>query len=184
MLEEPYHITTIKDWKAPKAWRVKEVQLTAPAPGTPSDSYYSYPTTPIPENGYFYMVSTEEYPLPLTVYRPFVTVEGDLRISVGQETVMKFIVHHPACEATMENGSMFIYNEAVENIPFVVEGENISTKLTIEGLPAGANYDEKERKLYWLPKEEQVGEHRLSVILDDGILEEKHSFVIEVCVQR
>lgn len=184
VLEEPYHITTIKDWKAPKAWRVKEVQLTAPAPGTPLDSYYSYPTTPIPENGYFYKVPTEDYPLPLTVYRPFVTVEGDLRISVGQETVMKFIVHHPACEATMENGSMFIYNEAVENIPFVVEGENISTKLTIEGLPAGANYDEKERKLYWLPKEEQVGEHRLSVILDDGILEEKHSFVIEVCVQR
>lgn len=69
--EQPYHMTTISNVTLPPELSVKLVTVQAPAPGTPRDSLYPYPTLPVPENGYQYRIQTDDYPLPLTVYPPF-----------------------------------------------------------------------------------------------------------------
>ena len=61
----------MEDVTFPENWRVKQVVIDAPAPGTPQDEGYGFPTLPCPENGYTYEKATEDYSLPLTVYRPF-----------------------------------------------------------------------------------------------------------------
>lgn len=69
--DQPYHMTTITNVALPQEISIKLVSVNAPAPGTPRDSFYAYPTLPIPENGYRYQTETDVYPLPLTVYPPF-----------------------------------------------------------------------------------------------------------------
>ena len=71
----PWHEEKVEGLRVEGALRTREVMLPAPAPGTPPDSLYPWPTAAIPENGYRYPVATEEYPLPRNVYPPY-TVEG------------------------------------------------------------------------------------------------------------
>lgn len=71
ILHQPYVRTGVEDVTFPENWRVKQVVIDAPAPGTPQDEGYGFPTLPCPENGYTYTKATEDYSLPLTVYRPF-----------------------------------------------------------------------------------------------------------------
>lgn len=179
VLHVPYETTEVKDLQAPKEWKVKKVTLTAPTPGTPQDEYYQYPTIPIPENGYAYKVSTEEYPLPLTVYRPFAALDRQ-QIHVGEAVQLQLIVHHPAGETTKESGSAFIYNEAVENLPFAVSGVALPIKVNVDRLPEGVSYQEERQMLLWTPTREQVGIHTLFITLDDGIIQEKCQLPVEV----
>lgn len=49
----------------------EQVTVDTPAPGTPADSLYGDIRLPIPENGYQFATKTQDYPLPLTVHRPY-----------------------------------------------------------------------------------------------------------------
>ena len=70
--EYPYHEEKVEGLRTDGTVQPREVVLPAPAPGTPPDSLYPWPTAPIPENGYFYAEKTEQVPLPRCVYRPYV----------------------------------------------------------------------------------------------------------------
>lgn len=179
VLHMPYETTEVKDIQVPAEWKVKKVALNAPTPGTPQDKYYQYPTVPIPENGYTYKVSTEEYPLPLTVYRPFAALDK-WQVHVGEAVQLKLIIHYPACETSKESGSAFIYNEAVENLPFTVDGVSVPINIKADVLPEGACYQEEQQSVSWTPTKEQMGIQTIFITLDDGIIQEKCQLSVEV----
>lgn len=68
--DEPYVTTTVERFSLEHSMvgEIHPVEVNAPAPGTPADSCYGYPTAATPESGYSYKKKTEEYPLPGTVY--------------------------------------------------------------------------------------------------------------------
>ena len=82
----PCHEERVEGLKTDGTVRIREITLPAPAPGTPPDSLYPWPTAPVPENGYRYAEKTEQVPLPRCVYRPYVIWEweeaGKLRLLV------------------------------------------------------------------------------------------------------
>ena len=47
---------------------VTEITINAPAPGTPPDEQYPYPTAAVPENGYEFKMKTSDYPYPACVF--------------------------------------------------------------------------------------------------------------------
>ena len=51
--------------------RVQEVTVDRPAPGTPPDTLYTLPTAPSAAIRIPFTVANADYPLPLTVFRPF-----------------------------------------------------------------------------------------------------------------
>lgn len=109
--QEPYHMTAVSDVTLPEGISVRLVTVEAPAPGTPRDSLYGYPTVPIPEYGYCYHTPTDEYPLPLTVYPPFRNKDtGKLR--------------NPARETSHKEIPGKIYNESVAQREYTVYRED------------------------------------------------------------
>ena len=68
----PYHTEKVEGLETDGRQRIREIRIYAPAPGTPPDSLYPYPTSPLPENGYSYKIPTDRYPLPRGVYRPYI----------------------------------------------------------------------------------------------------------------
>ncbi len=63
---------------------IKKVEINAPAPGTPQDSLYRHPTVPCQQTGYRFAVDTDNYPLPLTVYRPFIQPIAPVHVVCGE----------------------------------------------------------------------------------------------------
>ncbi|WP_099468567.1 glycoside hydrolase family 28 protein [Konateibacter massiliensis] len=177
---EPYFTTTVTDLTLSGDISVEDVTVNAPSPGTPQDSLYDMPTLPIPENGYHYEVKTEDYPIPQTVFRPFLSTPDRQRGTVGEELILTITVRNPATETTMEETDGFIYNEAVSNRDYVVEGVKNQVMLHVKNLPEGAVFDEASRILRWIPKKEQAGVHQICVEMDDGILVETAVLSIEV----
>lgn len=70
ILDEPYFTTTVEGFSLENSTvgEIYPVEVNAPAPGTPNDTQYGYPTTATPESGYTYKIKAEDYPLPKTVY--------------------------------------------------------------------------------------------------------------------
>ncbi len=68
--DEPYFTTSVEKFTLYNSniGEVYLIEVNAPAPGTPQDTLYEYPTTATPESGYHYRKRTEDYPLPKTVY--------------------------------------------------------------------------------------------------------------------
>lgn len=176
ILHQPYIRTGTQDVTIPGNWKVKRVEINAPAPGTPQDEWYDQPTLPCPEYGYAYAVPTEEYPLPLTVYRPFFAMPAFFRGRAGEELTLPVVVRHPAAEASEKELNGRIYNEAVEVKDYAVPGVKLQTRVTAEELPEGAVYLEKERKIRWTPREDQRGEFLIRLRADDGVLPEYGTF--------
>lgn len=177
--EEPYRTTSVEEVALPSYLSVKKVTVNAPAPGTPPDSLYPCRTVPCPENGYTYPVKTEEYPLPLTVHRPFFAPVEVKNGKAGEELAFTVKVRNPAVEVTMEEGSGFIYNEAVSKKDFIVGGANVKGILRGEKLPNGAGLDEKGN-FSWIPKECQRGTHELVFVYEDGVIPEKMTVKVEI----
>ncbi len=176
--ELPYFMTTVSDIELPQELDVKFVTVNAPAPGTPQDSQYTYPTLPLPENGYQYAVPTENYPLPRTVFRPFFVMDSCYEGCVGEPQVIKVCLRNPASETSLRETSGFIYNEAVKNRDFVVTGSEIEMKLTASGLPEGAVYEPEHSRIVWTP--EQAGEWKIMLTADDGLIPEKTTFIWKI----
>ena len=70
IVDEPYFTTSVEEFSLENSsvGEIHLVEVNAPAPGTPQDTLYGYPTTATPENGYSYKKEAKDYPLPETVY--------------------------------------------------------------------------------------------------------------------
>lgn len=180
VLNETYFTTRVEHAQIDESISVKEVEVNAPAPGTPKDSLFPFYTVPIPENGYHYKVETERYPIPQTVFRPFLAIFKKQICKAEEEFKLDLIVRNPASETTMEETDGFIYNEAITNKDYVVSGIKAEVKINIKNLPRDAVFVEDERCLIWKPTASQVGTHELLIELDDGIIIEETKIYIEV----
>lgn len=159
---------------------LKEVVVNAPAPGTPPDKLYGSETVAIPANGYSYKINTKDYPLPQTVFRPFLNTKGRYKVKIGDELELQFKVRNPASETTMEDTDGFIYNEAVTNKDYVVKGIVNKVKCSIKNMPMGAQFVKESNSLIWRPEIAQIGQYECIFVMDDGIITEEESVLIEV----
>lgn len=178
--EEPYFTTTVKNITLEEELKIEEVQVKAPAPGTPKDSLYPFKTVACPETGYFYRVKTEHYPLPLTVHRPFFAPLKRKEGYCGAELSFIVQVRNPALEVSKEESESFIYNEEVKKKEYVVGAARIIPTLSVEGLPDGAVFHANSGKFTWIPKKGQEGKYKLTFIYDDGVLPEKQTVEIVI----
>lgn len=152
---------------------VKEVKVDAPAPGTPRDSLYPMPTTPCQESGYRFAVDTDDYPLPLTVHRPFLQQVAPVKAAVGQTCELVLIVRNPASDISDTAVSRPLYGDPPARPNYSVNGMASSLRVFCEDLPAGAAFDEQKLLFRWTPSGNQAGEHRIAFVVDDGIIPER-----------
>lgn len=150
----PYHETRVERLTISNSDGAKlvteEVFVDAPAPGTPKDSLFIYPTVAIPENGYSFKVPTDEYALPLTVYRPFFVPVKTQRVRVGEEVIFKVAVRYPAYEAACKEAEGHIYNEIIRKREYTVSGKSVpAIIITPVKLPIGAKYDSETKTFSW-----------------------------------
>lgn len=150
---------------------VKEVEIHAPAPGTPRDSLYGYPTVPCQETGYTYPVATDDYPLPLTVHRPFLQPTSPAVLTAGTPFRLALTLRNPATEVSEKADDGIIYNEAtVKN--YSVKGAEVRLTVSCQGLPEGACFDREQLLFTWTPAPEQIGEHTILFTVEDGLIPE------------
>ena len=178
--EEPYFTTTVDDILLPEGLDARLITVSAPAPGTPSDSLYGYPTLPIPENGYHFAVPTEEEELPATVFRPFFSMPRRVKIRAGEELVLPVIVRNPLSETEGEDEGK-IYNEIAAFKNFAVKGREVALRVSVAGLPEGCLFDAGKRELRWKPAAGDAGEHTIVLTADDGLIPE--TFRLMLCVE-
>lgn len=158
----------------------QNVEIHAPAPGTPPDSLYPYPTVPCMESGYRFLVDTDDYPLPLTVYRPFIHPIAPVQLSPGEAYSVVLTVRNPASDISEEADDGIIYNEQVTRLNYGVKGMDIPLALSCENLPEGAAFDPGNRRFSWTPSDGQQGEYRIVFVVNDGVLPEKMTLEISV----
>lgn len=163
-----------------KSRLVREVEINAPAPGTPQDSLYSLPTVPCQETGYQYAVETDSYPIPLTVHRPYIQPVPPIRTAVGVPCLVKLTVRNPASDISDIATGIKQYNEQILGPNYSVKGVISPLRLSCENLPEGAGFDAASMEFSWTPTEEQAGEHRIVFAVDDGLMPERMRMKITV----
>lgn len=137
----------------------EEVAVNTPAPGTPADDLYSSLRLPIPENGYSFAETTEEYELPLTVHRPYFVHIPEQNGKVGEELTFTVSARNPANGIRQTGEEPEAVIEALdEGLTYGVKGE----------LPAGAAFDEESHTLAFTP--EAAGEYEIVFTVDDGVI--------------
>lgn len=157
VLNEPYFTTSCENVKLGLLSR-EEVVVDAPAPGTPADRCYADIRLPIPENGYTFPVKTEEYPLPLTVHRPYFSRIDDQSIKLGETLKLTVSARNPA------NGV-----RTTEKQPdAVIEALDQGLVYGAKRLPIGASFDATTHMLTFKPVAK--GSYRVILILDDGVI--------------
>lgn len=177
--EQPYFTTTVEGLEVIPPLPVSPVEINAPAPGTPSDSFYPYPTVPCMETGYTFKIDTDAYPLPLTVHRPYIQPVGVQKIKVGEAYTLNLKVRNPASDVSNEACSGIIYGEQ-NALNHSVKGVKADLTLSAEKIPAGAAFDPEKRQFYWCPDASQIGSHQAVFLLDDGIIPEKMTVTFEI----
>lgn len=149
---EPYLTTRVEELSLPEGYTARPVTVDAPAPGTPPDALYAYPTLPIPENGYRYAVPTQDYPLPRTVFRPYFLPVGSQAIRQGELLTFTLCVRDPSRAARAEDAG--------------------ACRCAADGLPEGASFEPETGTFRWTPSAGQRGTHTVCFSLNDGILKE------------
>ena len=84
--------------------------------------------------------ATEDYPPPLTVYRPLLPCPYQFGGRAEEELTLPVVTCHPAAEASKKELNGRIYNEAVEVKDCAVDGVKAQTLVTAEEPPEGAVY--------------------------------------------
>lgn len=167
VLDEPYFTTTCENIKLGLLSR-EQVTVDTPAPGTPADSCYADIRLPIPENGYQFAVRTEDYPLPLTVHRPYFSYIGDQNVKLGDTLTLKISARNPA------NGVRTTQPQPEA----VIEALDGGLVYGAESLPAGASFDAGAHTLTFKPT--KAGTYEVVFTLDDGVIPVKKSIKITV----
>lgn len=187
--EQPYFTTTVTGLElvAPagelqgdgRAAQIAEIHIHAPAPGTPPDSLYPYPTAPCRETGYTFAVDTDEYPLPLTVHRPFIRPIAPVSVVAGETLRLRLSVRNPATDISDVADDGIIYNER-QRLNYSVRGADVTLSLSCENPPEGAAFDAAGKELVWTPSPGQCGGHDIVFIVEDGVIPEKTTVRITV----
>ncbi len=159
--------------------QIADIHIHAPAPGTPPDSLYPYPTAPCLETGYRFQVDTDDYPLPLTVHRPFIRPIAPVSVAAGETLSLALSVRNPATDISDEADNGIIYNEQ-QRLNHSVKGASVTLSLSCENPPAGATFHEAERLFRWTPAPSQCGRYEIVFVVDDGIIPEKMTVQITV----
>ena len=168
----PYHRECVEALETDGSVQPREIVLPAPAPGTPPDSLYPWPTVPVPENGYRYRIPTEQYPLPRCVYRPYAVwrwdADGSLRV----------LVRDPAGDAQpgetdRKSGEMIQQDAFVppQPVPLDIRAHLIcgARRTPLEIIPVPEKYGHGCSVL--IP-ENLSPDSRIELTLDDGFREE------------
>ncbi|CDD63758.1 endopolygalacturonase [Firmicutes bacterium CAG:882] len=170
----PYHTTDNSVTVIPGAdrenYRVEKVCVDAPAPGTPRDTLYSYPTAAVMENtqeSYTYEVKTEEYELPATVHRPYFVPVDDIHVSTGRLVCFDVMVRNPLTDGNDSDAEQFMWEGRADK-EYVVECESGTILMQAENLPYGADFDTLSGNFIWTPEKE--GEYHITFTADDGVI--------------
>jgi len=150
----PYKTTTASNVTVSSALRIEKVVVDRPAPGTPPDSLYSFPTAPSASYPYAYAVSDDKYPRPLTVYRPVFDFIAARNIHAGSPVQFTVTANTPVADAKLSYSA--------------------------DHLPAGASFDASTRTFSWTPGQLQTGVHTVTFTVKDGVLPETVSAKITV----
>lgn len=159
---------------------VVQITVNAPAPGTPNDSQYGYPTVPIPENGYRFLVPTESYPLPLTVHRPYFAAVKKQQVRRGEVLTAPVVLRDPATQISRRESDSFIYNEQKKDKDFTVSGAKRSCRIYLESKFPGAVYEQESGRLIWDTKDMAAGDYEVVLAADDGLITEYGRLCVEV----
>jgi hypothetical protein len=162
VLNQPYSTDTVTNVTLPPGpgSAVQQVTVNRPAPGTPPDNLYAYPTVPSASHPYSYTVPNTNYPLPVTVYRPFfgtTTPSRTYAAAVGQQLQFTVQAYSPA------SGSETAAAQS---------GLTYSTG----ALPSGASFE--SNVFTWTPT--QVGVYQVQFIVGDSALPESKTVTISV----
>jgi hypothetical protein len=160
ILNWPYSTDTVTNVTVPPGLAVQQVTVDRPAPGTPPDTLYRYPTVPSASHPYSYSVATASYPLPVTVLRPFFDTAAPRRsysATVGQQVQFTVQAYSPA------SGS---------------ETAAAQTGLTYStgALPSGAAFG--SQVFTWTPN--AVGVYQVQFMVSDGVMPESKTVTIRV----
>jgi hypothetical protein len=186
ILDEPYFTTEVKNLEVSGCDEalgeadISYVTVNAPAPGTPADSLYPYPTVPVAENGYSFKVPTEEYPLPLTVHRPFFEAIPAQKVKKGDVLCVPVVLKDPASEISDREDSGFIYNEQKKDRDYLVSGVKRSCKVTLESTYDGAIYKDADRMFVWDTADMEAGSYQICFGADDGLIKEYGKLMVEI----
>lgn len=184
----PYHTTYVEKVDIDSRLSVKQVQIAAPAPGTPKDSLYAYETVAITDNGYDFEHETANYPLPQTVCRPFFLPVSEQMVQVGKELMFEVIARQPAYEVSLLETDGKIYNESRTVKDYSIKGVSNPMTLQVTNLPEGAFFDSasfipgKPIVFKWIPTEEAKRKepYHLTFTAEDGIIPVKMDVLITV----
>ena len=170
----PYHSTDNSVSVIPGAdrenYRAEKVCVDAPAPGTPRDSLYPYPTAAIMCDApwsYTYEVKTEEYELPATVHRPYFVPVDDIHVAVGKLVCFDVMVRNPLTDGNDADAEQFMWDEKADR-EYVVECESGTILMRADELPYGADFDTLSGNFIWTPEKE--GEYHITFTADDGVI--------------
>ncbi|MEJ6952246.1 glycoside hydrolase family 28 protein [Natronospora cellulosivora (SeqCode)] len=174
----PYHTSFVEDVEIDDDLSIRYVEVNSPAAGTPKDSLYSYETVAIPENNYNFSCSTEDYPLPQTVFRPFFLGVSDQCVRAGETLSFDVVARQPAFETSKRETDGKIYNESLAVKDFTVQGINQPMTLETDELPEGANFDTSSFlpgqtcTFTWTPTSDDICDepYTITFIADDGII--------------
>jgi polygalacturonase len=160
VLNWPYSTDSVTNVTLPPGSAVQQVTVNRPAPGTPPDTLYRYPTVPSATHPYSYSVANASYPLPATVYRPFFDSARPSRFyraAVGQQLQFTVQAYNPT------SGS---------------ETAAAQTGLTYStgALPSGANFD--SQVFTWTPAE--AGVYPVEFMVSDGVMVESKTVTVSV----
>ncbi len=144
------------------------VTVNAPAPGTPADALYPDMKLPIPANGYSFSVATRDYPLPLTVHRPYFSYIGDQIMTIGETLTLTISARNPANGVRTTDTSPEAVIEALDE--GLVYGA--------QDLPEGASFDADAHVLTFTPAE--TGAYEITFTLDDGVIPVEKTITITV----
>nr|WP_296440222.1 hypothetical protein [uncultured Acetatifactor sp.] len=161
-----------------------EVEINAPAPGTPQDSLYPLPTAPCQETGYRFRVETDNYPLPLTVYRPYIRPVAPARVRPGEACHIILNVRNPASDISDITSDGRMYNGQIRRPNYSVKGVVSPLLISCDHLPEGAAFDAAAMEFSWTPARSQKGEHLIAFAVDDGLMPEKMQIKIIVEDER
>ncbi len=159
---------------------VDTVMVSAPAPGTPKDRLYPYPTVALPETGYHFLIPTEKYPLPLTVYRPFFEAVAPQKVKLGERLEVSIVLRDPAAEVSKKESERLIYNEERKETEFTVSGITRTCRIFLESRFPGACYKEEQKVFIWDTAKMEPGSYQVVMAADDGILVEYGIFLVEI----
>jgi hypothetical protein len=152
--DEPYVTTSVSNVAIPPGFARQDVLVTRPAPGTPPDSLYAFPTAPSAAAPFAYAVANAAYPKPLTVHRPAFDAIADPRIAENQSVMFTVNARTPATGVTLAYSA--------------------------QGLPRGATFDAATHTFAWTPDYRQAGRYSVRFVVDDGVIPETKDVAIDV----